>query len=525
MEQQDQAAQRDGSKEVVAIIDAVIGRAAYGWGVRELAEELGASRSTVNRMLGRLVEERLVSRDASGAYILGPRMKVLSAALQGAHPLFTEGARILDRLRRVSGATALMAIETGKPEECFVLASLEPDAPVRYTLPPGTSLPTHAGALGLAILSRRGTVGLPEDLKKYTEASMDSRARIEKALQSYAAIGAVVSVGQHIPDAAGIAVPFTVNDRLVGSLSLSRPRNEFKDSDIEPGAELLRQAAQELESILGAQHDTVRSWVGVSDSSALISRVSAILTAFCADPLAELTLSDLSALWGTRSVATRRLAESACDVGLMAKRDNQTWSAGPGLLRWSASLGAGHDLAELVDEDLQALGDQTGETVTLALYDAGKGSAQIGRTRTGARNVRYVLEEGSEVPLTAGAAGKAILASLPEDARTRISSDAGIPAEELRNIRSQGWAATDSERVPDAHGIAAPFFVNGAVSGSVAVTVPNHRVAGTPTDELVAAVVKTAHRLTRLLSVEKPPATVLPATEPNVTGPAFITAG
>ncbi|MBT2551392.1 IclR family transcriptional regulator C-terminal domain-containing protein [Arthrobacter sp. ISL-65] len=92
----------------------------------------------------------------------------------------------------------------------------------------------------------------------------------------------------------------------------------------------------------------------------------------------------------------------------------------------------------------------------------------------------------------------------PEDTSARISGDAGIQASELENIRSQGWAATDSERVPDAHGIAAPFFVDGAATGSVTVTVPNHRVAGAPADELVAAVVKTAHRLTRLLSVEQP---------------------
>ena len=49
----------------------------------------------------------------------------------------------------------------------------------------------------------------------------------------------------------------------------------------------------------------------------------------------------------------------------------------PGLLRWSASIGAAHDLSELVDEDLQAISEQTGETITLALYDAVTGSAHI----------------------------------------------------------------------------------------------------------------------------------------------------
>jgi DNA-binding IclR family transcriptional regulator len=505
MGQQDEAAaQRDGSKEVVAVIEAVIGRTSYGWGVRELAEELGASRSTVNRILVRLVDERLVSRDASGAYIVGPRLKVLSAALQKAHPLFAEGATILARLSRESGATALMAVETGNPEQCFVLASLEPDAPVRYTLPPGTMLPTHAGALGLAILTRRGTAGLPEELKKYTEASMDSRTRIENALQSYAAVGAVVSIGQHIPDAAGIGVPFTVNDRLFGSLSLSRPRNEFKEADIGAGAEMLAEAAERLESLL-THHNGTRTRgqdLPGTESSTLIHRIAAIITAFCSEPLAELTLADLSDLWGTRSVATRRLAESARDVGLMTTLDNGAWTAGPTLLRWSATLGANHGLSQLVDEDLRELSEQTGETITLALYDPATGGAHIGRTIAGARNVRYVLEEGEEIPLTAGAAGKAILAYLPGDASARLRNESGPSAQELNLIRSQGWAATDSERVPDTHGISAPFFVNGAVRGSVTVTVPNHRVAGTPPTELTSAVVATAQRLSRLLTVK-----------------------
>ncbi|WP_238324776.1 IclR family transcriptional regulator [Paenarthrobacter aurescens] len=503
MAQLDQSAQRDGSKEVVAVLEAVIGRTGYGWGVRELAEELNASRSTVNRILSRLVEERLVSRDVSGAYIIGPRLKVLSAALQEGHPLFVEGTRILARLSRASGATALMAVETGNPEQCFVLASVEPDAPVRYTLPPGTNLPTHAGALGLAILTRRGTAGLPEELKKYTEASMDSRTRIENALQSYSTVGAVVSIGQHIPDAAGIGVPFTVNDRLFGSLSLSRPRNEFKESDIEAGAALLSQAARELESLTERAGSRNKGQVlPEAESSALIQRITAIITAFCSEPMAELSLQDLSGLWGTRSVATRRLAESAREVGLMTTLDNGAWTAGPTLLRWSASLGSGHDLPQLVDEDLRGLSGQTGETTTLALYDTDTEVAHIGRTIAGARNVRYVLEEGEKIPLTAGAAGKAILAHLPEHLSARIGKEAGVSEQELELIRSQGWAATDSERVPDAHGIAAPFFVNGIIRGSVTVTVPNHRVAGTPPTELTSAVVSTAHRLSRLLTVK-----------------------
>jgi DNA-binding IclR family transcriptional regulator len=297
---------------------------------------------------------------------------------------------------------------------------------------------------------------------------------------------------------------------------LSRPRNEFEESSIAPGAETLRRAAEELEGILRSSQRSVRTpELPPAESSALIDRIVAIITTLCGQPLAELTLPDLSTLWGTRSVATRRLAESACDAGLIIRSDERSWTIGPTLLRWSATLGINHELSEIVDEDLQSLSEQTGETITLTLYDAGEGSAHIARSHVGARNVRYVLDEGSDVPLTAGAAGKAILAYLPRTAAARASSEAHVRAEELEHIRAQGWASTDRERVPDAHGIAAPFFINGTVSGSVTATIPNHRIAGTPAEELVTAVVQTADRLTRLLSThpQAPPA----HEEPKVT--------
>lgn len=112
------------------------------------------------------------------------------------------------------------------------------------------------------------------------------------------------------------------------------------------------------------------------------------------------------------------------------------------------------------------------------------------------------MEEGEDIPLTAGAAGKAILAHLPGHVSARIGDEAGVSAQELELIRTQGWAATDSERVSDAHGIAAAFFVTGIIRGSVTVTVPSHRVVGTPPTELTHAVVTTAQRLSRLLTVK-----------------------
>lgn len=511
MEHTDRPGQRDGSLEVFAVIEAVIGRAGYGWGVRELADHLGASRSTVNRILARLVEERLVSRDASGAYIVGPRLKVLSRTLQEHHPLFMQGADILGRLSKETGATALLAIASPYPEECFVLVSREPDSPVRYTLKAGTRLPTHAGALGLAILARRGTEGLPENLKKFTDDSLDTRARIQEALRTYSSIGAAVSIGQHIPDAAGVAVPISMNEHLIGSISLSRPRNEFDESAIPQTAELLRRAAAELETALHAQPVPEKSPDGHgSSSSTLIERISRLLTELCLRPLTELGSGQLAVVVGAGSVASRRLADAASEIGVTAKPGPRVWAAGPTLLRWAASLGPDTALTELIDDDLRELSEETGETVGLALLDSATGTAHMAATHPGAGSVRYVLEAGSQIPLHAGAAGKAILAYLPERLpgiklepfTDRTLTDPDVLATELEQIRARGWATGDGERIPEAVGTAAPFFINGTVQGSVTVTVPRYRTGDLDTNDLAKAVVRTAAKVTRLLSTE-----------------------
>ena len=515
MEQADVPGQRDGSIEVFEVIEALIGRVGYGWGVRELAEQLGASRSTVNRILARLVEERLVSRDASGAYIVGPRLKVLSRTLHEHHPLFSDGARILSQLSKKSGATALLAIASHQPEECFVLISCEPDSPVRYTLKAGTKLPTHAGALGLAILSRRGTQGLPEHLKKFTDDSMDTRTRVEEALRAYSSIGAVVSVGQHIPDAAGLAVPISLNEHLIGSISLSRPKNEFDEKTVAESAEILHRAAAELETALNAQ----TSQTAASDnqgraSSTLIERISRLLTELCLRPLIALGPGQLASVVGAGSVASRRLAESASESGLMSRLGPRAWAAGPTLLRWAAALGPHAALTELIGDDLRELSEATGETVGLALLDPESGTAHVAATHTtAASGVRYVLEPGSRIPLHAGAAGKAILAYLPQQVsdeitlepfteRTLTSPDA-LKAE-LEQIRARGWATGEGERIPEAYGTAAPFFINGKVGGSITITVPRYRMENVISEDLAAAVHNSAAKITRLLSTENP---------------------
>jgi IclR family acetate operon transcriptional repressor len=116
--------------------------------------------------------------------------------------------------------------------------------------------------------------------------------------------------------------------------------------------------------------------------------------------------------------------------------------------------------------------------------------------------LRYVVELGRPVPLHAGAAGRAIIAGLPDDEAASLLSSAPPypltewtitdPAELLemaRADRERGWSVSHQERVEGGLAIASPFFDHtGACQGSVVFTSPLSRMEGRDEDLIGAGV-------------------------------------
>ncbi|WP_277342549.1 IclR family transcriptional regulator domain-containing protein, partial [Pseudomonas viridiflava] len=89
-----------------------------------------------------------------------------------------------------------------------------------------------------------------------------------------------------------------------------------------------------------------------------------------------------------------------------------------------------------------------------------------------------------DVPLYAGAAGKAVLAycdpQLVDALKLERITEATITSrkllkEELKDIKERGWATGEGERVLGAFGLAVPFFVDGKIRGSISATIPQYR--------------------------------------------------
>jgi DNA-binding IclR family transcriptional regulator len=83
----------------------------------------------------------------------------------------------------------------------------------------------------------------------------------------------------------------------------------------------------------------------------------------------------------------------------------------------------------------------------------------------------------------------------------RITDDHGSAREDLQQIRETGWAQAEGERVPDAFGLAAPFFADDAVAGSLTFTIPRFRAEKLDVETLATMLTDAARQVTVLLSV------------------------
>ncbi|WDG29803.1 helix-turn-helix domain-containing protein [Streptomyces sp. CA-278952] len=488
------------------------------WGVRELAAEAHLSRSTVHRVLQALTECDLAAQTANATYSFGPRLRVLMDNVHRTHPLFCQARPLAEQLAATCDATILLSLYDPIRTEAFVALAAVPDGPLRYRLDPGKIIPLHAGAAGRAILAELGPEVLERlDLIAYTADTVTDRATLARSTRQSHQDGITISIGQHVALAAGVAAPLRVAG-LTGAISATRLRHETTTEDLERFAVHVRNTVDEIsrlarEAVPAAQHTAEPVSLtgrGVDERGSAADRLERLLTALATGAPLPTGGRALARLLSGNPATAARLLDAAYATGLAAPRDDQA-QVGPLLLRWAASLGSLPSAGVIAAPVLEALAHETGETIGLTEYRPATRTAHMTTVVSGSKPIHYSLPTDTETPLAAGAAGKAILAFLPENTlsqlplvmytdntpldRTHISDD-------LRQVRERGWAQGDGERIADAFGIAVPYFINHSVAGSVTATIPRHQAEQLNIDDLIRRLAEAARTLTRLLSLQ-----------------------
>ncbi len=118
-------------------------------GLAELCERTGLPRATAHRLAAGLEVHRLLARDNEGRWRLGPALTELAGQVNDA--LLAAGAIVLPRLRELTGESVQLYRREGSSRVC--VASLEPPAGLRDTVPVGTRLPMTAGSGAKVLLA------------------------------------------------------------------------------------------------------------------------------------------------------------------------------------------------------------------------------------------------------------------------------------------------------------------------------------------------------------------------------------
>lgn len=185
-----------------------------------------------------------------------------------------------------------------------------------------------------------------------------------------------------------------------------------------------------------------------------------------ADSPTPMGLSEVVARVGLPKPTVRRLLLSLIDQSLVLQNDNGAYELGNGVIELAARALSSMNLVTESHQALITLRNHVTGTIILSRF-AAHSLAKITHLDS-VENV-YVMSPSARAPLYATAAGKAVLAFLPESERRRIVpneflrlTDKTLPSradleQEVFAIRQRGYATEDEEAQTGIRAIASPL--------------------------------------------------------------------
>jgi DNA-binding IclR family transcriptional regulator len=178
-----------------------------------LVAATGLARPTAHRLATALEHHRLVTRDVSGRFVLGPRLPELAAAA-GEDRLVAAAGPVLAQLREQSGESAQLYRRQGEGRIC--VAAAERLSGLRDTVPVGAVLTMHAGSAAQVLLAWEDPERIHAGLREatFTAATLAGVRRR----------GWAQSVGEREQGVASVSAPVRApSNKVVAAVSVSGP--------------------------------------------------------------------------------------------------------------------------------------------------------------------------------------------------------------------------------------------------------------------------------------------------------------
>ena len=179
----------------------------------ELVAATGIARPTAHRLAVALEFHRLVARDLTGRFVLGPRSGELGAAA-GEDRLLAAAAPALAALRDATGESAQLYRRQGDLRICVAVA--ERLSGLRDSVPVGAALTMHAGSAAQILLAWEESEKIHRGLTnaRFTAAQLSADSRR----------GWAQSVGEREAGVASVSAPVRApNGKVIAAVSISGP--------------------------------------------------------------------------------------------------------------------------------------------------------------------------------------------------------------------------------------------------------------------------------------------------------------
>ena len=200
-----------------------------------------------------------------------------------------------------------------------------------------------------------------------------------------------------------------------------------------------------------------------------VERALDVLDLFAAEGVRDLGVTEIADELDLSKAVVHRILSSFRVKGYVeVDEESRRYSLGPRVMTLGLSFLDRLDVRDVARDALRELVDRTDETATLSVR-AGWSRVYVDQV-TPVRDIKMVVQLGSQHPLHAGGSSKALLAFLPDELRDAylerplesvtditITSKKELVAE-LEEIRRVGYATSFGERQGGAGSVAAPLF-------------------------------------------------------------------
>ncbi|MET9627012.1 IclR family transcriptional regulator [Lentzea sp. NPDC006480] len=248
-----------------------------------------------------------------------------------------------------------------------------------------------------------------------------------------------------------------------------------------------------------------------SDSAAQVQSVDRAISVLELLAQGEAGITEIAGELGVHKSTVSRLVSVLEARGLVEQLGERgKYAIGFGVVRLAGAATGRMDLTKLGQPVCQTLADSFGETVNIAVHDAGV-AINITQAR-GSAAVSAVNWIGQRTPLHATSSGKILLAHLDPAERKRLVSlpldsytentvvDPSQLLSELDVVVAQGYAACFEELELGLHAVAVPVRGHrGEVVAAMSASGPSYRLSRERVEQIVPAMVSAAGDLSAQL--------------------------